>query len=167
MEQDVTGILTQNIVSAADDFASGRTDAFWFALGSAKVKQVAVTVGGIRALPIPTSPEAVAAMNKYVPGAYPHTVQPSPALEGVTAAMPVMAYDIVLFTSADLPAETVYRIAKAVHENKKDMAAIFAALNGFEPADMAMEYRDLEYHPGAIKFFQEKRLWPPKKIPGT
>jgi TRAP transporter TAXI family solute receptor len=164
-ENDVQGVLTQNIVQAADDFAAGKTDAFWFALGSAKVKQVAATVGGIRALPIPTTPEAVAQMNKYVPGSAPVVIPPSRNLDGVTEAIPVMGYDVVLFTRADLPADTVYKITKAVHENQQAMAGIFAPMREFEPEKMARRYDNLEYHPGAIKFFQEKGLWPPR--PGS
>ena len=161
-DKDVQGVLTQNIVQAADDFAAGKTDVFWFALGSGKVKQVAASVGGLRALPIPTTPEAVAQMNKFVPGAYPVVLQPSRNLDGIIEPIPVMAYDVVLFTRADLAPDTVYKITKGVHENKQGMAAVFPALNQFEPENMARSYQDLDYHPGAIKFYQEKNMWPPK-----
>ena len=161
-ENDVQGVLTQNIVQAADDFVAGKTDAFWFALGSAKVKQVAASVGGLRALPVPTTPEAAVQMSRYVPGSYPYLIQPSRNIDGITEPTPLMAYDVVLFTRADLPADTVYKITKAVHDNKKDMAAVFPALNQFEPEAMAKRYDHLDYHPGTITFFQEKGLWPPK-----
>jgi TRAP transporter TAXI family solute receptor len=161
-ENDVQGSPTQNIVQAADDFAAGKTDVFWFALGSAKVKQVAASVGGIRALPVPTTPDAVVQMNKFVPGSYPIVIQPSRNLDGITGPTPVMGYDVVLFTRADLPADTVYKITKAVHENKNDMAAIFPPMGQFQPENMARRYDHLEYHPGAIKFYQEKGMWPPK-----
>jgi TRAP transporter TAXI family solute receptor len=161
-ENDVRGVLTQNITQAADDFVAGKTDAFWFALGSAKVKQAAASVGGLRALPVPTTPDAVAKMNKYVPGSYPIVIQPSRNMDGIVEPTPVMGYDVVLFTRADLPADTVYKITKAVHENKKEMGAVFAPLNGFEPENMARRYDHLDYHPGAVKFYQEKGLWPPK-----
>jgi len=164
-ENDVQGVLTQNIVQAADDFAAGKTDVFWFALGSAKVKQVAASVGGIRALPVPTTPDAVAQMNKFVPGSAPVTIQPSRNLDGITEPTPVMGYDVVLFTRADLPADTVYKITKAVHENQKDMAAIFPPMGQFQADRMATRYDHLEYHPGAIRCYQEKGQWPPK--PGS
>jgi TRAP transporter TAXI family solute receptor len=161
-EADVRPVPARNIVSSADDFAAGKSDVFWFALGSAKVKQVAASVGGLRGLPIETSPDALKAMKKYVPGSYAVVLKPSPALEEIRSEIPVMAYDVVFFTRANLSDDTVYKITKAVHENKKDMAAVFPALNRFEPENMARNYDDLEYHPGAIKYYREKGMWPPK-----
>jgi TRAP transporter TAXI family solute receptor len=161
-EKDVQGVLVRNIVQAADDFAAGKTDAFWFALGSAKVKQVSATVGGIRALPVPSTPEAVKQMRKYVPGSYPTVVQPARNLDGIIEPTAVMAYDVVLFVNTKMSDDVAYRIVRAVHENKKDMAAVFPALNRFEPESMASHYDDLGYHPGAIKYFKENNMWPPK-----
>ena len=166
-EKDVQGLLCQNIIDAANDFAAGKTDVFWFALGSAKVKQVAATVGGLRTLKIPTTPEAVKAMNQYVPGSYPLMIKPAPQLDGVLEPMPVMAYDLVLFTRATLADDLVYKIAKTVHDNKKDMAAVFRPMAGFQPDRMAAKYEVLQYHPGAIKFYKEIGEWPPKHAPGT
>ena len=74
----------------------------------------------------------------------------------------MQAYDVVFFTNAKTPDDVIYKITKAVYENKKDMAAVFPALNRFHPETMAKKYKVLQYHPGAIKFFQEKGMWPPK-----
>jgi uncharacterized protein len=161
---DVVKVPTRNIIGSANDFAAGKTDVFWFALGSAKVKQVASGVGGLRALSVATTPEAKAAMRKYVPGSYPLLLQPSKQLEEVRSPTWSLAYDVVLFARKDLSPEIVYKTAKAMHENKKDMAAVFGALNGFAPDRMATKYDDLNYHPGAIKFFKEKGQWPPKSL---
>ena len=57
---------------------------------------------------------------------------------------------------------TVYKITMGVHENKQGMAAVFPALNQFEPENMARSYQDLDYHPGAVKFDQEESMWPLK-----
>lgn len=164
---DVDKVLTPNITSAADDFIAGKTDAFWFATGSAKVKQASVSVGGIRALPITDRPEAVRAMQKHVPGSYPTVLNPNPALDGIIEPTMVMAYDVVLFTNVNVKDDVIYRITKAIHENKKDMAVVFRPMAGFEPERMATEYDHLEYHPGAIRYFKEIGQWPPKRNPGT
>jgi TRAP transporter TAXI family solute receptor len=166
-ENDVEKILTPNIVAAADDFIAGKTDVFWFATGSAKVKQASASVGGIRALPITDKPENVKAMQKHVPGSYPTVLKPAPPLDGILEPTMVMAYDVVLFTRADVKEDVIYRITKAIHENKKEMAGVFRPMAGFEPERMATEYDDLSYHPGAVKYFKEIGQWPPKRNPGT
>lgn len=166
-ENDVEKILTPNIVAAADDFIASKTDAFWFATGSAKVKQASASVGGIRALPISDSPEAVKAMQKFVPGSYPMVLNPAPALDGILEPTMVQAYDVVLFTNVKVKDDVIYRITKAIHGNKNEMAVVFRPMAGFEPDRMATEYDHLEYHPGAVKYFKEIGQWPPKRNPGT
>jgi len=166
-EKDIQPVLAPNIVAAADDFIAGKTDVFWFATGSAKVKQAAASVGGIRALAIPTTPEAIAAMHKFVPGSYPTLLKPAPQLDGIIEPTMVMAYDVVLFTSAKMSEDAIYRIAKAVHDNKPEMAGVFRPMNGFEPGKMAINYEDLQYHAGAVKYFKEIGQWPPQKMPGS
>ena len=161
-EKDVTPVPARNIVQSADDFASGKTDIFWFALGSGKVKQVDAKVGGLRGIPIETNAKALEAMEELVPGSYVVKLKPRPGLEQIKSEIPVQAYDVVFFTNAKTPDDVVYKITKAVYENKKDMAAVFPAMNGFDPEHMAKKYKVLEYHPGAIKFFKEKGMWPPK-----
>jgi hypothetical protein len=164
---DVQKVLAPNIVAAADDFIANKTDAFWFATGSAKVKQASASVGGIRALPITNTPESVKAMQKHVPGSYPMVLNPAPPLDGILEPTMVMGYDVVLFTNANVKEDVIYRITKAVHENKKDMSVVFRPMAGFEPDRMATEYDHLQYHPGAVKYFKEIGQWPPKRNPGT
>ena len=72
---------------------------------------------------------------------------------------------MVFFTNDKTSDDVVYKITKAVYENKKDMAAVFPALNGFNPEQMAKKYKALEYHPGAIKFFTEKGIGRPSPAP--
>jgi hypothetical protein len=79
----------------------------------------------------------------------------------------VHAYYVVFFTNAKTPDDVIYKITKAVHDNKADMAAVFPALNRFHPEQMAKKYKVLQYHPGAIKYFTEKGMWPPKIGSGT
>lgn len=161
-EKDIQPVPARNIIQSADDFAAGKNDVFWFALGSGKVKQVDAKVGGLRALPIETSAKALAALEEFVPGSYVVRLKPSKALEQIKSETPVQAYDVVFFTNDKVPDDVVYKITKAVHENKKDLAAVFPAMNRFDPDTMAKTYKALQYHPGAIKYFTEKGMWPPK-----
>lgn len=159
---DVEQVPVPNVVKGADDFAAGKTDVFFFAVGAGKVKETDAKVGGIRAIPIDPSPEAVARMKKHVPPAEAKLYKPSPVNVGVLEPTHIMAYDYMMLTNAKVPDDVVYRVLKAMHDNKKDLAASFPALNQFAPDRMAKNIPGVEVHPGAIKLYKETGQWPPK-----
>jgi TRAP transporter TAXI family solute receptor len=160
---DVQEVLAPNVVKSADDFVAGKVDAFTFGLGAAKLKEVAAAVGPLRALPMDTSPEAIARMKKVLPGAYMLTMKPLPIWPEIHEPMPIMAFDFTMQTNAAVPDEVVYKVVKAIHDNPKDLAATFAGLKQFKPDAMAIHYDKLTYHPGAVKYYQEIGQWPPKE----
>ena len=160
---DVRQVMAANIVNSADDFASGKTDAFSFALGSAKVKEVDAKVG-IRGLSFDPSPAALARMQKILPGSYTLQVQPRPGLDAVLEPLNTCAFDFLIVTSIKVPEDTVYQVTKAMHGGKAIMTATFPALTMFDPDKMAEKsYPPVQYHPGAQKFYNEVKQWPPKK----
>jgi uncharacterized protein len=58
--------------------------------------------------------------------------------------------------------DVVYKLAKLMHDHKKELAANFGALNGFDPDRMAKDMGPAKFHPGAIKYYKEIGQWPPK-----
>lgn len=161
--KDVEAVPVPNVVKGADDFAAGKTDAFFFAVGAGKVREVDAKVGGIRAIPIETSPEAMAAMRKHVPPAYAKVYKPSPVAVGVEKPTALMAYDYLMLGNAKVSDDIVYRIVKALHDNKKELVASFPALGQFNPDGMARTFQGgLSYHSGAIQYYKEIGQWPPK-----
>ena len=60
LDKDIKGVNVANIVAKANAFKEGRTDFFVFALGAGKIKEVDAAVGGVRALSVKNSPEALA-----------------------------------------------------------------------------------------------------------
>ena len=158
--KDVRQVLTPNVSRSAEDFSSGKTDVLFFALGSAAVKQAAATVGGLRVLPIDDSPAALARMQEVLPGSYVMEVKPSPQFDGITQPTKVIAFDMVLSTSASVPDDVVYQVTKAIHENKAALAVTFPPFNLFNPEGMAKVVKDVPFHPGATKYYQEVGLAP-------
>jgi TRAP transporter TAXI family solute receptor len=155
--RDVVPVLVPNVVRGADDFIDGKIDGGFFALGAAKVSEVDKTVGGIRYLPLPDDPKSVAAMTKIMPYAYIKLVNPSPAFVGLDGPTRLMAYDYLVAVGAHVKDDTVYRIAKAMYENKAKLAESLRAFGGWDP-DSIGKSMPAAFHPGALKFFKEKGL---------
>jgi TRAP transporter TAXI family solute receptor len=156
---DVKKVPAPNVVRAADDFAKGKTDALFFALGSGKILQASAKVGGVRFLSIDPSAEAWGRLQKVIPMAYQMHIKPAKRFHGVTKPSSVMAYDLMLNTHVKQDPETVYRIVKTLFANKKDMAAVFRPLLGFSGKRMTATTA-LPYHAGAIKAYKELGVWP-------
>jgi len=159
---DLHPVMTANVVSGADDFASGKTDAFSFALGSAKVKEVNAKVGGIRALDVAATPDGLKRMHALLPGTYLSEIKPAQGLDGIEKPTQVLTYDFLLIANVSVPDDIVYKVAKAVHDGRQSIVATFPPMRGFDPATMAAKsYAPMEYHPGAIKYYREIGKWPP------
>src|SRR2546425_11521063 len=68
-----------------------------------------------------------------------------------------MAYDYLVAVGAHVKDDTVYRIAKAMYENKLKLAESLRAFNGFDPDNMH-KTMPAGFHPGAVKFYKEKGI---------
>jgi TRAP transporter TAXI family solute receptor len=157
---DVEKVLTPNVSNSASDFIAGKTDVLFFALGSAAVKQAAVTVGGLRVLPIEDSPEALERMEKVLPGSYTLNIKPAPNIEGIKEPTNVVAFDMQFFTNKDVPENVVYTVTKTLHDNKETLVQTFRPMALFDPSKMAKPLKAVPFHPGALKYYKEIGLVP-------
>lgn len=57
----------------------------------------------------------------------------------------------------------VYKVTKAICENKAALEAASSALKAFDPGVM-YQANTVPYHPGAGRFYKEAKQWPPKKL---
>ena len=155
-EKDIQNVLAPNVIRAADDFVAGNADAFLFAFGAPKVREVDVNVGGIRALEIPDSP-GMAAARQHSPYGYLTEAQPGPVFVGISQPTKVYTFDQMLYTHAAVPDDLVYKIVDTMANNKADLAAVAPALREFAVENMYKNY-GFTYHPGALKYFREHKL---------
>ena len=156
---DMKPVPVATIVQQADDFAAGKLDIGFFAVGAGKVAQVNAAVGGIRFIPVDSSPEAMARLQKTVPPAYAQLTQPSKGLPGVVGPTELMAFDYLLYAGAHVPDEVIYELTKTIASNKAGLAASFGAFNSLNPEKMPKDI-GLPHHPGAIKYYKEAGVWP-------
>lgn len=160
---DVVMIPVPNVNIGADEFMQGKVDTFYFAMGSGKVLEAGSKVGGIRALSLDISPEAIARSKKHLPPMYPDLVQPSESHYGIVGPTYMLAIDFVLMTNKNVSEDLIYDVCKTLHAGKKALTASFKPLGeDFFPEKMAKPLAAGEYHPGAIKFYKEIGIWPPK-----
>jgi hypothetical protein len=154
-ENDVKPVLVPNIVRGADDFIAGAADAFFFAFGAPKVREVDATVGGLRALEIDEN--GMPAARKISTYGYLTSVAPGPVFIGVEKPMKVYSFDNVLVTNAKVPDDLIYKIIDTLETNKADLVAVQPVLREFAAANLYKQ-DGLPYHPGALKYFKDKNI---------
>jgi uncharacterized protein len=155
-EKDIKPVLVPNVVRSADDFVAGAADMFMFAFGAPKVREVDVSVGGTRFLEIPESPGMPEA-RKIQPYGYLSDVSPGPIFVGVEKPMKVYTIDNLLFTHAKVPDAVVYKVIETMEANREDMIAVAPNLREFSAVGLHKQY-DFPYHPGAVKYFKDKKI---------
>jgi TRAP transporter TAXI family solute receptor len=154
---DLKTVLVPNLVRGVDELMAGRVDVTTFAVGSAKVAEADASVGGIRWLPIPDGPNALAQLRREFPTAYFDRVQPAPNLAGVKEPFVTMAYDYTVFANADVPAERIKTITRLIAENKDLLAGGHPLFKGMQVERLYTSI-DVPYHPGAIAYYNEKGI---------
>ena len=154
---DIRTTLVPNVIRGADDFAEGKADAGFFAIGAGKVSEVDKTVGGIRFLSLSDEPKAVERMKKRFQYAYVSEVNPGPAYAGIVAPTKLMTYDYVVLAGTHVKDDIAYRVAKTLHEHK---AKLVDSLKAFAAFDVQKMYKPMPapFHAGALQFYKEKGL---------
>jgi hypothetical protein len=155
---DMRGVQVPTVVVGADAFAAGKADMFFFAAGSAKVREVDASVGGIRMLSLPDTPQTKAAIKKHYPAGYLLQERPGPGNPGVVEPANSLAYDALVFASAKTPDDVVYKVAQVMYENHQQMAKDFPPFAFFDQKKMHKADAGIPYHPAALKFYKEKGL---------
>jgi len=79
------------------------------------------------------------------------------AEQGIPGEVATFQSPTVLIASSKTPAETIYKITKAIVEGRAEFASIVKAMTGVTPAQMAENF-DLPYHPGAARYYKEVGL---------
>ncbi len=152
---DLDEVRVPNIVGGANAFMEGSADAFFFALGAAKVREADASVGGIRALPLTNTPESLAALQAIWPAGYLSEARPGPANTGVLEPVFMMTHDAIIMTGADTPDAAVYALVRALHENPDALAGAFAPFRNFAPDRMISDIPGVQWHPGALAYYRE------------
>ncbi len=156
---DMKPVQVPDVVAGANAFIAGDSAGFFFAQGAGKVREADAAVGGIRALSIPNTPEALKALKAHWSTGYLEELKPGPATPGVVSDGWFVAYPQVVFSSADVPDAVAAQMAQIIHDSKAKLAATFAPFKAFEPDQMANDLSAGNFHPGAIAYYRKIGIW--------
>jgi TRAP transporter TAXI family solute receptor len=155
---DVEQVSVASVVAGADAFMAGDTVGFIFAHGAGKVREADAAVGGLRALGVGDASDAsLAAAREFWPTAF-FKVLPAGSMPGVLEDTTYIAFPQVVFTHAGVSDEVVYQMTKAMYEQAAVMGETFPPMRAFNPADMMSDSGIAEFHPGALRFYEEVGL---------
>lgn len=154
---DVNGVSVPNFPRMWNSFSEGSTDVTIVVVGAANSREFDATMG-IKYLSFDDSEESLAAMREFLPQSYLQELDTDSNIPGIMGPTNVMVYDYTFFASADTSDQMVYDVLEAVWAKQPDLVASGPFWNGFETEGMAKDV-GVEYHPGAIKFFQDKGVW--------
>lgn len=151
---DIVPVDVPNFPRMWASFAEGSTDVTIVVVGAGNSREFHATLGGIRYLPLDPSPEAMARLQEWLPGAYAQQLDASANIPGIDAPVHVNVFDYVLWASKDVSDEVVHAVTKALFDQAEALAASGPVWAGFEGARMALDVGS-DYHPGALRFYRE------------
>jgi len=156
---DVKGVPVPNVVAGTQALIEKRVDAALFAIGAAKVREANAAIsGGIRFLPIDTSPDGIGRMQKAMPGTYPLKLKKGASV-GVLEDITVEGYDVFIASNTTVSDNAAAALVKALHKSEGALKKAFPPFRGFSTKRMVKPNVTVPYHPGAIAAYKELGLW--------
>lgn len=159
-EDDVEAVTFPTYASAMSSLARGEADASCTTTTPSHVYELAESPRGIRWLNMdPNDAEGWAKVNELAPFFAPYTETIG---AGISAENPVniMAYRYpVLAVRADMDADTVYNMLKAVDETYPMYKDATAAMPRWDINKSGVPAIDVPFHEGAIRYLKEKGIW--------
>jgi TRAP transporter TAXI family solute receptor len=154
-------IRRQNLgVSAsADALKDGKLDAFFWSSGvpAAGVLDLAATPG--RRLRLLDTRGVLLELQRRHGALYYERTIPKDAYPGLDGDVAVVAVKSLLAVSSEMDAELAYRITRTLFDKKQDLVAIHPEARHLT-LEQAVKGSPAPFHPGAIRYYQEKGAWP-------
>ncbi|UWR35194.1 TAXI family TRAP transporter solute-binding subunit (plasmid) [Sulfitobacter sp. W027] len=154
---DLDGVPVPNFVEGANLLAQGTVAGVMLAPGSGVVRQTMAQLP-VRFITVIDGEDAAKSVAKSLPGSYVGRVEPSDRLPEITEPVDLIGYQYALLTHAGAEDDLVYKVVKALYENKDALAETHGSFRRFNPQDMALTVEGAIYHPGAERFYREVGL---------
>ena len=104
---------------------------------------------------LPVSDAEFEKIRQINPGFIRHVVKAGTYSEqGIADDVRTFQSPTILIASSKTPADVIYKVTKAIVENRADFVNVTKAMAGVTPQDMGRDY-GLPFHPGSAKYFKE------------
>ena len=100
----------------------------------------------------------VAAMNKKYGNLYVEDVIPKTTYSGMTADNRQATVMNILVSNANLPDQVAYNIVKTIFDKRSDIIAVHKEAENFKLENQKAAASPIPWHPGAVKYFNEKGI---------
>ena len=147
---DIVPVPVTNVVAGAEQFADGRSDAFFFAIGAAKVTEIDATTP-LRLLPLEGDEVVLARVQDVVAEAYIDELAAGPGLVGFSGPTPVLAFDNLLLTSTATAPEVVAAVVGGLAHHHESLMAGFPPFRGLDPNGLTKPGLRTPFHPAALE----------------
>lgn len=156
--EDVIRVPVSGIPDALKAFDEGRVDVGWGAPGTPMVQQLDVKIG-VRYLPIKDDPKSLEILRTLIFPALQLVPVKKGSGPGVVEDIKLETYETYLIAWAGLNDETVTAIMNTLWDHTNDLFPIHPSFKGFGKENAVTTIPVIPYHPAAIRFYKEKRVW--------
>lgn len=159
---DVERFPVSNFVAGVNAMIEGKVDAAYIPLNSGIGKKAMARMsGGWRYITFDATPDAREALGQVLPFSTSNVLQPADKLVGVTQQSAMISVQYYLVAGAHVDDEVAYQVTKTIYSSKDELAKAFGVFNRLVPETMPRVH-SAPYHPGAIRWYEEQGLWPPR-----
>ncbi|MCL4424411.1 MAG: TAXI family TRAP transporter solute-binding subunit [Firmicutes bacterium] len=146
------------VTESAGALKDRKVDAFFWSGGlpTAAILDLAATPG-IKIRLLPHEEELKKMADKYGP-IYFKLVIPKGTYKGFDEDVPVSGVANLLVVNEKMNPDLVYSIVKLMFDKKSDLVVVHKEAENLK-LETATTGSSLEFHPGAVKFYQEKGVW--------
>jgi TRAP transporter TAXI family solute receptor len=157
--KDLRTLSVPGLIEGLEALNEGRVDLAWGAVGSGKVQELD-SEKGVHFVPCGSDPILVKKALFFYIGADIGMVKAG--ITGIKVDTPLVLVPTVVLASTHMSDIVAYTLTKVWWEHNAELGAIHPLLRDWKPERFVSPRSTVPYHPGAIKFYQEKGVWTDK-----
>lgn len=155
--EDVQVVPVSTVGEGLVALVQGRAEAAAYALGAAQALEIHASTG-LRGLSACADAQARQRVQERAPGYYLALIRAGRSPE-ISSDTWVVAKDIYVVASKDLPEDVAYRVVRVLWEQNRRLWPLHTAFQEWATRRFVDPGVTIPYHPGAVRLYREKGAW--------